>query len=228
MGPKPPPGARLVNAHNFKTYRIKNMSNILLQPTTSSSSLDPYRFEGQDDEQDDGYARQLEADQAAAKAAIAVIASAASGEIPQGWTYAGPVKSTPTRQESRVGVKPRIIGALVRRPAIIGDRSGEERASLIAGSLGEIQFIESWDSKSVRADVWINEIRAFISAFADITVRDTGSNTASEYTVYAGKTAVLRCSGFSWPLDELAKSRGAVTGAEFAPNVGGAGVWVRI
>lgn len=201
------------------------MSNILFQPTTTS---DPYRFEGHDDEQDDGYARQLEEAQAAAKAAIAVVAIAASGEIPQGWTYAGPVQSSPTRQERKAGVSPRIIGAIVTRPAVVVDRSGVERAEIIAGSMGEIQFFESEDSKRVRADIWINEIRTFISANADVTVQDTGSNSVSEYTVYSGLTAVIRHTGFSWPLDALAKSGSAVTGAEFAINIGRAGVWVRI
>ena len=206
------------------------MSNTL--PTSSSS--DPYRFEGQDNNNNSAeiavwaaYAAR-EAAQAAAKARIAALAIAAAGGIPDGWTYWGPVYSELTRAETREGRVPRIVGAIVTRPAVVDDRSGEERAFLVDGKMGTIQFTESDASRSARAGRYISEFREFVSGFPEITVSDTGNNDVSEYTFYAGPTAVIRHTGFSWTLDALAKSGKPVSGQEASAFVSSAGVWVRI
>jgi len=208
------------------------MSNIL----STSSSSDPYRFEGQDNNNSAeiaeiaahaAYAAQ-EAAQAAAKATIAALAIAAAGGIPDGWTYSGPVHSELTRAEKREGRVPKIVGAIVTRPAVVDDRSGEERAFLVDGRMGTVRFTESDASRSARAGRYISEFRQFVSGFPEITVSDTGNNDVSEYTFYAGPTAVIRHTGFSWPLDALAKSGKPVSGQEASAFVSSAGVWVRI
>jgi hypothetical protein len=195
------------------------------------NNIDPFKFEGKDEDSGAAIHAAIAIKAAAIKAQkaeIAAIAIAASGEIPDGWTYSGPIHSELTRAERREGRVPKIVGAIVTRPAVVADRSGEEIASLVAGRMGTVRFTESDASKSARAKSHLSQVSEFISGFPEITVRDTGDNDVSEYTIFAGPTAVLRHKGFSWSLDALAKSGKSISGREASDFISEAGVWVRI
>ena len=200
-----PPGARPVNAQHSEIMTRQQQDDEYFASTLAEESRLAAKATAQESQ-----------------------ATAAAGGIPAGWSYYAPAYTNPGRAERRAGVVPAIVGAVVQRGETRGTAVGFERVVCVGGAIGTPEFYESHDSKTARADIWIEEIRALISGIPDITVRDTGSDSVSEYTVYSGDTAVICHRGFSWPLEGLAKSGATVSGAEFAPGIGRAGIWVRI
>lgn len=156
---------------------------------------------------DDRIIEQGEAAAAAKAAAEKAAAIAAAGGIPEGWEYRAPAWSKPSRSERKAGAVPEIIGAVIRRPAVRGDRHGWEETTKSAAWQNTPVFIES--SESVNARAAAAAAAAEVCRIREPHVRTTPGDYAgsSDITVKIGEWAVnddgrrvayRRCDGGRW------------------------------